>query len=156
MKAAYSQPLLKQNMKAFLSIFMALMLASVSQASLLGWLTSETRDWQFVVATGGIRIGSPIEKDGKRLLPVEYDASGLTTVTCKPTTMNSGVAVRKITVAREGKAIVLKVVTQIAEKTNATGSRHYADLSGIPPGTYEVFYGMAGDSEKRLGQIEIK
>jgi len=122
----------------------------------MGWLTSEGRDWHFVQQTGGIRIGVPIDRDGKNVLPVEYDVSGLTTVTRKPTTMNSGLAVRKIEVKKKDKQIVLRLFTQLVEKSSITGSQHFIDLSGITAGSYEVFYEIAGDQEKLLGQIEIK
>lgn len=132
------------------------MLVGTSAAGLVGWFTSETRDWEFVQQTGGLRIGAPIEKEGRRVLPVEYDVRGLTIVTRKPTTMNSGLAVRRIEVVAKGGHIVLQVVTQVFEKNSVAGPLHYADLSGVPAGSFEVFYGVAGDAEKRLGRIEIK
>jgi len=142
--------------KILLIILTLITLATQSHAGIMGWLTSEGRDWQFVQQTGGIRIGVPIDRDGKKVLPVEYDVSGLTTVTRKPTTMNSGLAVRKIEAKKKDKQIVLRVFTQLVEKSSITGSQHFADLSGIPAGSYEVFYEVAGDQEKLLGQIEIK
>ena len=139
-----------------LIILTLITLANASHAGIMGWLTLEGRDWQFIQQTGGIRIGVPIDRDGKKVLPVEYDVSGLTTVTRKPTTMNSGLAVRKIEAKKKDKQIVLRVFTQLVEKSSITGSQHFVDLSGIPAGAYDVFYEVAGDKEKILGQIEIK
>lgn len=143
-------------MKRSLVVFMILVSTNTSQAGLVGWLTSETRDWAFVLRTGGMRIGAPVEKAGKRWLPVEYDVSGLTAIAQKPTLMNSGLVVRRITATRADKQIVLRVITQAIEKGSASGSTHYADISGFPPGVYDVFYERAGDAEKHLGRIELK
>jgi hypothetical protein len=139
-----------------LIILTLITLATQSHAGIIGWFTSKGRDWQFVQQTGGMRIGDPIDRYGKKVLPVEYDVSGLTTVTCKPTTMNSGLAVRKIKAKKKDKQIVLRVFTQLVEKSSINGSHHFVDLTGIPAGSYEVYYETAGAKEKLLGQIEIK
>jgi hypothetical protein len=143
-------------MRILTAIVALSILAITANAGIIGWATSESRDWQFIQKTGGIRIGLPINRDGKFVLPVEYDVSGLSSITCKPSLQNSGLAVRKIGLDRKDKYIVLQVYTQVDENTNNKGSMHYVDLSGIPTGSYEVFYAIAGDPEKRLGQIEIK
>lgn len=144
------------KMKIVLIILTLIVLANPSHAGFVGWLTSEGRDWQFVQQTGGIRIGAPLERDGKKILPVEYDVSGLSAVTRKPTTLNSGLAVRRIEAKMKNKQIVLRVFTQLIDKSGITGPLHFVDLSRIPAGSYEVFYEVAGDQEKLLGQIEIK
>ena len=132
------------------------MFTTTLHASVIGWLTSDAQDWDFVQKTGGIRISNPIKKDGKIVLPVEYDVSGLTAVTQKPTLMNSGMTVRKIELKRKGTQIIIRVVTQVAEKGTHAGPVHYADLDDLPPGKYQVYYGTAGDAGKNLGEIEIK
>ena len=143
-------------MKPLLALITAFSFATDASAGIAGWFTSEARDWQFVQQTGGMRVGAPIEKDGKKMLPIEYDVSGLSTITCKPTTMNSGLAVRRIdAVVKDGK-IVIRLVTQVVEKSSINGLKHFSDLSGIPRGSYDVYYEIAGDLEKRLGRIEIK
>ena len=143
-------------MKKLLPLITALWFATSASAGIVGWLTSETRGWQFIQQTGGMRVGAPIEKDGKRMLPINYDVTGLTTVTCKPTIMNSGLAVRRIqAVGRDGK-IVVRVDTQVVEKTSPSGPSYFSDISGIPRGSYDVYYEIAGDPEKLLGRIEIK
>ncbi len=143
-------------MKILTSTVALLILAVTVNAGIIGWATSESRDWQFIQKTGGIRIGLPIDRDGKFVLPVKYDVSGLSSITCKPTLQNSGLAVRKIELSRKDNYLVLQVYTQVVENTNNKDSVHYVDLSGIPTGSYEVFYEIAGDQEKLLGQIEIK
>ena len=143
-------------MKALIFLLSFAALPHASPAGILGWFSSQHRDWEFVQRTGGIRIEDARVVEGKKVLPVEYDVSGLSTVTRKPTTMNSGLAVRKIIVSKRNGNLVIKVVTQVVENKNVTGRIHFVDLSAIPPGKYEVFYDVTGDPEKRLGQIEIK
>jgi hypothetical protein len=143
-------------MKTLLALITALSFATDASAGIAGWFTSEVRDWQFVQQTGGMRVGAPIEKDGKKMLPIEYDVSGLTTVTCKPTTMNSGLAVRRIEAAVKDGKIVIRLFTQVVEKASINGPKHFSGLSGIPRGVYDVYYEIADDPGKRLGRIEIE
>jgi hypothetical protein len=119
-------------------------------------LTSETRDWDFIQKTGGIRISSPIDKGGKLVLPVEYGVQGLTAITCPPTLINSGLAVRKIEIKKIASVLVLRVVTQVFEKGSDTEIVHYVDLDSIPVGSYKVYYETAGDTKKYIGMFERK
>jgi hypothetical protein len=133
-------------MKSLFAVLVSLMLATAAHAGVVGWLTSETRDWQFIQQSGGvIQIHPPIEKDGTRVLPVDYWPK-----------FNSGLAVRKIKLRRQGAQIVIRVVTQVVEEGSDTGRVHYVDLTGIPAGSYQVFYETAGDPAKFLGRFEIK
>ena len=145
-------PLLKFS---FVLIFFAAG-AVDARAGLIGWLTSSACTWNTIQQTGGIRIGEPLEKDGHLVLPVEYDASGVTGVTRHPNRINSALVVRKITASRKGNGrIVIKVVTQVAEKNSDTGRMHYADLENFPPGAYSIYYGDADDPDKLLGRIRV-
>jgi hypothetical protein len=143
-------------MKKLLLIVAFLISTTTLHASVIGLFTSDARDWDFVQRTGGIRISKPIQREGKTVLPVEYDVSGLTTVMRKPTLMNSGLTIRKIEIKRDGAQIIIRVVTQVAEKGTHAGPVHYADLDNPPTGKYRVYYETAGDAEKYLGEIEIK
>jgi hypothetical protein len=143
-------------MKILLTILFPIMLVATSRGGIVGWLTSDTRDWSFVQQTGGIRIAAPIEKEGRKVLPVEYYVQGTVAITCQPTLMNSGLAVKKIELKSQGAQIVIRVVTQVVEEGSDVGRVHYGNLSGFPAGSYDVFYETAGDATKRLGKIEIK
>jgi hypothetical protein len=132
-------------MKKIIVIVASFTLAAVANAGIAGLLSSKTRDWRFVQSSGGIRISAPIEKEGRRVLPVDYWPKG-----------NSGLAVRKIELKQSGGQIVVLVVTQLVETGSDTARIHYVDLSGIPAGSYEVYYETAGDPTKHLGRIEIK
>ena len=133
------------RMKQLLLLLVSLALTSATQAGIVGWFTSEARDWQFVQKSGGIRIAAPVEKAGKMVLPVEYWPEG-----------NSDLAVRKIELKQKGAQIVLRVFTQLVEKGSDTARTHYVDLSGVAPGPHEVYFETAGDPAKLLGRIEIK
>jgi len=126
-------------------LLIAVMFAPMAHAGVAGWLTSEARDWQFIQKSGGVKIGAPLEKSGRTVLPVGYWPEG-----------NSGLAVRKVELKRSGSQIVIRIYTQVAEKGSDTGRVHYGDLAGIPAGRYAVYYETAGDSAKRLGEIVIK
>lgn len=144
-------------MKIFPAIFLALGLAVTAQAGIVGWLTASSRMWPFIQQTGGIRVHDPEVRLGQLVLPVEYDASGTRTITCRPTGANSGLVVRNVQARlKADHQIVIWVVTQVVEKDSPTGWLHYAELKHVPPGRYQVYYADAGDPEKCLGQITVR
>jgi len=51
----------------------------------------------------------------------------------------------------EGTQIVIRIFTQLVEKGSDAARTHFVELSGIAPGSYEVYYESAGDPAKRLG-----
>jgi hypothetical protein len=98
-----------------------------------------------------------VEREGKLVLPVEFDATGVSGVTRRPTRTNSSLAVRKIQSVRTATdQIVLRVVTQLAEQNSDAGRIHYAELEDFSPGAYNVYYEEAGDLAKFLGRIRVK
>jgi hypothetical protein len=142
--------------KRFFIAVILLAFASTAHAGFIGWVTSKERSWEYVQQTGGIRIGQPVEREGKLTLPVDYDASGTAGITVRPTVTDSGQAVRRVAIRRgKGDQLILTVVTQVVEETSNAGRLHHADLSHIAAGTYDVFYGKGGDPEKHLGRVTI-
>jgi len=142
--------------KKFQLSLLVLALTVNAHAGLAGWLTSSARSWNFVQETGGIRISEPVEREGKLVLPVEYDPTGVGGVTQRPTRLNSGLVVRKIQSTRSGdNQIVIRIVTQVAEQDSDPGRIHYADLEDFPAGPYTVYYEEAGDLAKFLGRIQV-
>ena len=88
---------------------------------------------------------------------MEYDATGTSGVTHRPSRLNSGVVVRKIKSSRTATGqIVIRVITQVIEPDRDPGPMHYADLDEISAGEYKVYYETAGDSTKLLGTIRVK
>jgi hypothetical protein len=142
------------------AIFLLLWAAPApSQAGILDWFLPRTADWNFIQATGGMTVLNLEVSEGKTVLPVLYDASGMSEVTRKPTRLNSGLVVHSIKVTHKGTNLVLVIKTCLRKdlgSTEGAGRVHYADLSGIPKGTYQIFYGRANDPAAVLGQIQIK
>jgi len=136
-------------MKKLLILIALLAISMTSQAGIVGWLSSEARNWAFIQKNGGIQIAAPFEKDGKRILPV----------TCYIVKYNSGLIVRRVEVKRRDLQIAIRIITSLVEKGNvssASGFVNYADITDIPLGKYDVYYEHFGDSKKFLGAIEIK
>ena len=152
-------PTMKRSISSIVAIFLFWAAPTPSHAGLLDWFLSHNANWKFVQSTGGLRILKPQFTGGKLLLPILYDASGLSEITCKPTALNSGIVVDKIKASRIGTNIVLQVTTCLRKdmgSTEGAGRFHYADLSGIPAGTYQIFYGRTNDPTAILGQIRIE
>ncbi len=150
---------MRRSITGALAVFILWANPMPASAGLLDWFIPHSADWKFIQATGGIQVLTPKLTGGKMLLPVLYDASGLSEITCKPSALNSGIVVDKIKVSRSGSSIILRVTTCLRKdmgSTEGAGRIHYADLSGIPAGTYLIFYGRANDPAAVLGQIEIK
>ena len=136
---------------AALLLGLVLILASACRQA-----TAQTRDWSFIQATGGISISDPVKSDGHTRLPVIYDPSGLTAVTQQPTGLNSALTVYKIKAVQDKDRITLHIVTALISKGGHSGPVHHADLAGIPPGAYTVYYETAGDPGKYLGKITLE
>lgn len=131
-------------MRISIVLFLSIALATPSQAGFVGWLTSETRDWEFVENTGGIKASASVEIDGKRYLPIEYWPEGC-----------PGIEVRRINLVRKGLLIAISVTTQAAKKDSTEKRTHLVELSGISPGTYDLHYGTIHRPQKLLGQIVV-
>jgi len=126
-----------------------LILSTTSHAGVVGWLSSDARDWEFIQKNGGIQIDEPIEIDGKSVLPV----------TCYIAKYNSGLVVRRVEVKRKDSQIAIRIFTSLPEKnseSNTSGFVSYADIVDIPSGKYNVYYEDFGDKTKFLGVIEVK
>lgn len=136
----------------------ALTAATAVTAGVVGWLTAKDCSWSFVQKTGGIRIGQTVERDGRLVLPVEYDITGTSAgVTQRPSLVNSGLVVRHIKADRtKNGRIVLMIVGQVIEEGNRPAGLHYASLEGISTGAYDVYYEDADDPDKFLGRIQVR
>ena len=129
------------------------------RAGITDWFLPHRADWHFIQSTGGIRILPPEFMGGKVRLPVLYDASGVSQITCRPSVRNTGLVVDEIKVKREKSRLVLRIFTSPVKdcgSTEGAGQLHYADLAGLPPGVYDVYYSAAGDPAAWLGQIELR
>ena len=124
--------------------------------------TTEDRDWSFMQSVGGVSIGQPHRAKGKVYLPVQCDVSGLTTITVKPSSINSGLVVRDIRASRDGATVYVWVRTSLPHKKDGQPCGT-AELGDLPQGKYTVFYGKpprwfrkAAQQPVKIGEIEVE
>jgi hypothetical protein len=123
---------------------------------------AEERDWSFIQAVGGLAIGEPYRENGRLILPLHCDVSGLAEITVKPTLLNSALAFESVHLERHGTSIFLKVSTTIATQKHPKATCENVELGELPGGRYSVFYGEAPSSFNsheqvvKLGEIEIR
>lgn len=119
--------------------------------------TSHVASWEFIQSVGGIRLGKPEKKEnGSWVLPVVCDVSGLTTVTHKPTTMNSGLVVNQMLYQVSGSEIRISVILNTPLSTSRTSRCTHVNLSDINTGEYRVLYEEPNRSTHALGNITIR
>ena len=111
--------------------------------------------WEDIQASGGIQIGVLLQKDGRILLPVKYDITGREAVTCEPTRKDAALMIEDLKAKRVDKDIVLSIIGSQATLVTVRTDIHYADMRGIAPGIYNVYYETAGDPQKLLGKVVI-
>lgn len=119
--------------------------------------TSHVASWEFIQSVGGIRLGEPAKKEnGSWVLPVVCDVSGLTTVTRKPTTMNSGLVVTRMLYQVSGREVRISVVLNAPLSTSRTSLCTEVTLSNINNGEYRVLYKEQNRSTHALGTITLR
>lgn len=144
-------------MKKFLIPFSLILAVFLCSCTVFSGFLDESRNWQFIQDTGGMRIENPVREGDKLLLPVEYSITGLREVTCEPRMMNSGLVIRKIKVTRKGDNLILLVISGIPDDVHKnSGPMSYVDISSVPEGTYKVFYQNENYSDRYLGSITIE
>lgn len=118
---------------------------------------SHVATWSFMQSVGGMRVGSPEKKEKNSwLLPVICDVSGLTTITQKPTAINSGLVVTQVPHRIEGNEIHISVA--LNTPLNKSGSSRCKDivLSGIKPASYNVLYAEPNKATHAIGTIKLQ
>jgi hypothetical protein len=115
-----------------------------------------SRDWQFVQSVGGIAVGVPVRgNDGSVVLPVHCDVSGLQAVTQQPAAMNSALSCDAPIVRVRSQSVSITLRTSLANGRSSGSRCPDANLGGIPPGRYSVYYASPDGSEHPLGTIEV-
>lgn len=119
--------------------------------------TSHVASWDFIQSVGGIRVGEP-EKKGTAswALPVVCDVSGLTTVTQKPTAMNSGLVVTRMLHQVAGDDIHISVVVNTPASSSRTSRCAEIVVSGAKAGEYRVLYEEQDKTRHALGTVSFK
>jgi hypothetical protein len=115
---------------------------------------ARSEGWPFVESVGGIAIDSPKKELAGWVLPVRADVSGLSTITVRPTLLNSALACLRTNAAVEDQVIYIAIVTGLV-RSGLSPLCPPARLGAVPPGKYRVFY--RGPSEKaiELSEVEI-
>jgi hypothetical protein len=143
------------SMKFFLIFICVFASGPFTRAGVFDWVTARKASWDYVQATGGLKIGEPVQRENRWMLPVEYEAHGTRAVTRRPTALNSAPHTWKAKIVRKDARLHLTVVTALAGGNDELTAFRETSLKGIPPGRYEVFYGREAVSERALGTIEI-
>lgn len=113
------------------------------------------RSWEFMASVGGVAVDEPIRNpDGSVTLPVKCDVSGLTTITKKPTMINSALVVTGIDKDVEERQILISVHTGLASK-NTTSVCSAVGLGNIPPGEYQVYYYGSDRKKHPIGKVAV-
>ncbi len=133
----------------YLAASLLLITATIVFSGPLGFLTQDTRDWNFIQSVGGMKVSAK-----GNVLHVECYVSGLKKVTVKPTTINSALMVHRIKHKRVGKTIQLRLVTSVIEKGVKTNAKQ-VDLSAYPVGEYSVQYLDSDGTTHPLGKIKL-
>lgn len=119
--------------------------------------TSHIATWDFIQSVGGIRIGEPEKKENASwALPVVCDVSGLTTISQKPTTMNSGLVVTRMLYQVAGNEIHISVVLNTPLNTSRTSQCIEIVVSGVNTGAYRVLYEEPNKAKHALGTVTFK
>jgi len=135
----------------------ALAVGNFSCSAITGCATSFHATWAFIQTVGGIKVGDAYPATNKTwTVAVECDVSGLTTITTKPTTMNSALVVKDVRCEVQQHQLRIWVVTCVA--TGRTNQPHWAKdmkLNGIEPGQYQVMYLNPDGSTVKIRPIEL-
>ncbi len=135
--------------------------ASISQSisgvmgSIFNWIAPNTRTWEFMQSVGGITVGEPTRNaNGEVSLPVQCDVSGLTTITHKPTGLNSALIVWRISQKIKGNEVYLAVKTGVYDNKSSRvcGSVMLGDL---PAGQYKIYYQGPESQKHFLAEVKV-
>jgi hypothetical protein len=109
--------------------------------------------WKIVQKLGGLRVGDPyVERNGVKMLPVEFDPTGSRTITVAPTALNSCQGVRKLRAKVRGKEIHLSIWLSIFTRHRTCP---VTKLGKIAPGEYEVWYDSANEPSVFIQRIRV-
>ena len=137
------------TMKYITALFL-LLSTTFANADVAGFLTKETRSWQFVQSVGGMKVSV---KDTS--LVVDCDVSGLKKVTVAPTMINSALGVDKLKHKRDGNTIALTLVTRVIGEGVST-SPQPIDLAAYPDGDYSIVYLDPDGAKHAVGKVTLQ
>lgn len=142
-------------MKTPTIVLSILAVITTAHAGVGSFLTQKKADWEFIQKTGGIELVESRQEKDMTYLKIKYDVSGLTSVTRKPETMNSGLAVKNMEVELEGKNVFLFVSTSVPDKSTSNEIVNEVKLENLEEETYSLFYGDEANPEKKIGEFTV-
>ncbi len=117
-------------------------------AATVSWLSREDRDWAYVQRSlGGLSLGEP-HRAGQRVtipLLLHFD---------RATQIDSALLIAEVRAYQIGEEIHLTLVTALAGGST-TPAPLEADLQGVPPGVYRIFYHDPDGSLHELGTVSL-
>ncbi len=120
-----------------------------------GIVVPKKMPWSFVESVGGMAVDAPRVEGETLILPVRADVSGLSTITMKPTTMNSALLCPATYAKVKGHDILVAITTDVAGRGNKSSACPPAKLRAPAAGKYQVFYGDQREGAVALGEITI-
>ena len=141
-----------------LLLLAGLAITSVSCSMMTGFATSNHLSWKFVQSVGGIKVGNPKPiSNGYWTLPIEFDVSGLTTLTTKPTTLNSALVAKDVRYKIEQDRLLVWIVAcVVTERYSESHWNKGITLKGVNPGQYKVQYLNPDGSTETIRSVEIQ
>ena len=115
---------------------------------------ARSEGWQFVQSVGGIAVGKPEHLPSGWSLSVRADVSGVTTVTLKPTALNSALACVRTFAVVEGRNIFLTIDSELV-RSGYTSRCPSANLGRVADGQYRVFYRGPSEPPIELSEVSI-
>lgn len=114
------------------------------------------QDWAYVQAIGGMKLGTPQQKDGNWTLPVDIDVTGSRAVTTQPTAQHPGLVCAGIQAEPHGNTFYFSLFTSYpwlgADKG---GGCPPIVLGHLSPGTYTLYYRGLNEDPVKLAEIVI-
>jgi hypothetical protein len=111
-------------------------------------------DYRTIESWGGIAVGRPrLDTREHVIVPIRCDVSGTSTITCRPTRIESALACAKPDVSVSGDTIRLTIRTCIAGG-GLSAQCPEIDLGRIRDGTYLVVYRDPGGHEHPIGAVQ--
>jgi hypothetical protein len=136
-------------------MILVVMAAIVSTALAVMVFGSKRASWELIESAGGMALGEPerVSPD-KVYLPVRCDVSGLQAITHQPTTLNSGMIVKRVDAKVQRRNINISIEIGAGGKGGFSQCQG-VELRNLASGPYDVFYAGPGGQKHKLATIRV-
>lgn len=116
--------------------------------------TNRPCDYRTIESLGGIAVGLPrLDSREHVIVPIRCDVSGTSTITCRPTRLESALACAKPDVRVTGNTIRITIRTCFIGRDLSSRCPDI-DLGRLRDGTYLVVYGDPDGNEHPIGAVQ--